>query len=329
MDQDIAIEVRDPDLCPRYAARVIRGVTIAESPLWLKARICHAGMRPISNVVDVTNYVLWARDSPCTPSISHRSGGRIIVRRARPGEPITTLDNELERLPRTCWSSPMPSGLRWSPASWAGSTAKSPRARPISFRGCNFAAPSIMRTSAALGLRSEASTRYEKGLDPEMIPLALDMACSLLVEVCGGPCRSERSTCGPCPPEKCSSCGPRDRAGARCLVPMAEIVALLTRLGCSVTACGEDFPVAVPSFRGDLEREIDLIEEIARIHGLDQIPSTLPAGGWEGAARSKGPPPDRGPAGGCRPSQVITYSFGDDKWPDRLRLAPDDRDAKP
>ena len=95
VDADISIEVLDPDLCPRYAARVIRGVTVAESPLWLKAQISHAGMRPINNVVDVTNYVLWALGQPLHAfDLQTVRGGRIIVRRAEPGEEITTLDNQ-------------------------------------------------------------------------------------------------------------------------------------------------------------------------------------------------------------------------------------------
>ena len=105
MDDDISIEVRDPDLCPRYAARVIRGVKVGESPLWLKAQLAHAGMRPISNVVDVTNYVLWALGQPLHAFDLHTiAGQKIIVRRAKPGETIVTLDGEHRDADRrTCW----------------------------------------------------------------------------------------------------------------------------------------------------------------------------------------------------------------------------------
>jgi len=178
VEEDIAIEVRDPDLCPRYAGRIIRGVTIAESPLWMKARISHAGMRPISNVVDVTNYVLWALGQPLHAfDLRTIRGRRIVVRRAYPGEELTTLDNE-----RRVLSDDM---LVIADAERASVVAGimggleseiTQSTTDILLEGANFSGPSIMRTESALGLRSEASTRYEKGLDPEMIPSALDMA---------------------------------------------------------------------------------------------------------------------------------------------------------
>ena len=180
--------MRDPDLCPRYAARVIRGVTVGESPLWLKAQLAHAGMRPISNVVDVTNYVLWALGQPLHAFDLHTiAGGQIIVRRAKPGETIVTLDGEHRDL--TADMLVIADAERASVVAgiMGGLDSEITDATTdILLEGANFSGPSIMRTSGALGLRSEASTRYEKGLDPEMIPLALDMACQMFVELCGG-----------------------------------------------------------------------------------------------------------------------------------------------
>ena len=331
VEEDIAIEVRDPDLCPRYAGRVIRGVTIGESPLWMKARISHAGMRPISNVVDVTNYVLWALGQPLHAFDLHTiRGGRIVVRRAYPGEELTTLDNE-----RRVLSDDM---LVIADAEQASVVAGvmggleseiTENTTDILLEGANFSGPSIMRTEAALGLRSEASTRYEKGLDPEMIPLALDMACSLFVELCGGTVSEGTVDVRTAPrPQKVLKLRParvEHILGAK--VPVADIRAILARLGCDIDGSGDDYLVTVPSFRADLEREIDLIEEIVRIHGLDRVPSTLPArrSGWGGLSLDQARRRRiEDLLVGAGLSQVIPYSFGDDKWPDRLRLAADD-----
>jgi len=329
--EDIAIEVLDPDLCPRYAGRVIRGVRIAESPLWLKARICHAGMRPVSNVVDITNYVLWTLGQPLHAfDLRTIRGGRIIVRRAYPGEKLTTLDNEHRVLTddmlviadaeRASVVAGIMGGL---------DSEVTESTTDILLEGATFAGPSIMRTSGALGLRSEASTRYEKGLDPNMVPLALDMACSLLVEICGGEVSvGTIDVRVPLPSEKAIKLRParvEDILGAA--VSTAEVAAILARLGCNAAECGEDILVTVPTFRGDLEREIDLIEEIARIHGLDQIPSTLPArregmGGLDRQQAGRRRVEDL--LAGAGLTQVINYSFADDKWQDRLRLDPGD-----
>ena len=330
--EDVAIEVRDPDLCPRYAGRVIRGVVVAESPLWLKARICHAGMRPVSNVVDVTNYVLWSLGQPLHAFDLHTiRGARIIVRRAYPGEELTTLDNERRVLAEDMLVIADADRASVVAGVMGGLDSEiTEHTTDILLEGANFSGPSIMRTEAALGLRSEASTRYEKGLDPELIPLALDMACSLFVELCGGTVSvGTIDVRTPPRPETLLRLRPaRVKHVLGAPVESAEMTGILTRLGCGVVQTGRDLMVAVPSFRRDLEREIDLIEEVARIHGLDQIPTTLPS--------------RRGGHGGLRPaqaalrrvedllvgaglSQVISYSFGDERWPDRLRLPEDDR----
>ncbi len=328
VDTDIAIEVRDPDLCPRYAGRVIRGVTVGESPLWMKALISHAGMRPISNVVDVTNYVQWALGQPMHAFDLHTiKGGRIIVRRARAGEELVTLDTELRRL--------TPDMLVIADAEKASVVAGvmggleseiTDNTTDILLEAANFFGPNIMRTEAALGLRSEASTRYEKGLDPEMIPEAMDMACCLFAKLCGGTVSvgtiDVRVEPRPLTVLRLRPARVLHVLGAH--VEPAEIADILVSLGCEVNEEGADFSVTVPSFRADLEREIDLIEEIARIHGLDQVPSTLPCrrhgrGGL--TARQTALRRIDDVLTGAGLSQVIPYSFVDDRWPDSLRLA--------
>lgn len=252
------------------------------------------------------------------------------MRRAFPGERITTLDNEdrvltddmlvIADAERASVVAGIMGGL---------DSEVTEHTTDILLEGANFSGPSIMRTSGALGLRSEASTRYEKGLDPEMIPLALDMACKLFVEVCGGVVSTGTvDVRTPALPERVVTLRPRrvtQVLGSE--VAAEEIGAILSRLGCRLESSTAGLAVHVPSFRADLEREIDLIEEIARIHGLDQIPSTLPSrrvgrGGLNRLQTVRRRVEDL--LAGAGLAQAITYSFGDDKWPDRLRLAPDD-----
>ncbi|NLO28421.1 MAG: phenylalanine--tRNA ligase subunit beta [Actinobacteria bacterium] len=331
VEEDIAIEVRDPDLCPRYAGRVIRGVTTAESPLWMKACISHAGMRPVSNVVDVTNYVLWSLGQPLHAFDLHTiRGGRIIVRRAYPGEELTTLDNEHRVLTDDMLVIADAERASVIAGVMGGLDSEiTEHTTDILLEGAIFSGPSIMRTEGALGLRSEASTRYEKGLDPEMVPPALDMACRLFVELCGGTVSSGTVDVRTKPPSRRRTRLRPSRVAQVLGVEIlrSEIVEILSRLGCSVDDDGESLTVLAPSYRGDLEREIDLIEEICRVHGLEQIPPALPArrsgrgGLTETQARLR---LIEDQLMGAGLSQVITYSFRDEKWPDRLRLEPGD-----
>ena len=332
VDRDISIVVRDPDLCPRYAARVIRGVKVGESPLWLKAQLAHAGMRPISNVVDVTNYVLWALGQPLHAfDLQTIRGKQIIVRRAAPGETIVTLDGELRTLTDDMLVIADAERASVIAGIMGGLDSEITDATTdILLEAANFSGPSIMRTSGALGLRSEASTRYEKGLDPEMIPLALDMACKLFVQLCGGTVSVATIDVRTEPrPQTVLKLRPeRVAAVLGADVPAGEIADILYRLGCSVDLAGPDLVVDVPSFRADLAREIDLIEEVARVHGLDRIPSTLPPrrvgkGGLDRAQTARRLVEDL--LAGAGLTQVINYSFGDDKWPGLLRLGTDDR----
>ncbi len=329
--EDIDIQVTAPDLCPRYAGRIVRGVTIGESPLWMKALLSHAGMRPISNAVDATNYVLWALGQPLHAfDLNTVRGSKIIVRRASKGENLTTLDGQERELSeemlviadaeRASVVAGIMGGLE---SEITDSTTD------ILLEGANFSGPSIMRTSSALGLRSEASTRYEKGLDPEAIDDALELACSLLVDLCGGTVSS--GTVDVRTPSRPKTVlrlrASRIEQVLGLAVPGDEVERLLVRLGCEVSGDGEDILITVPSFRGDLEREIDLIEEVARIYGLDKIPQTLPArkigrGGLDHRQSQLRKIEDLLVGAGL--IQVINYSFTDQRWPDVLRLEADD-----
>jgi phenylalanyl-tRNA synthetase beta chain len=329
--EHIEIEVTAQDLCPRYAGRVIRGVTVGESPLWMKALLSHAGLRPISNAVDATNYVLWALGQPLHAfDLRTIMGGKIVVRRARPAETITTLDGQLRELTADMLviadaeQASVVAGIMGGLQSEITETTTD-----IMLEGANFWGPSIMRTSSSLGLRSEASTRYEKGLDPEAIDAALDMACSLLVELCGG-IVSSGTVDVRIPARPTAVIQLRDERIRQVLgvaVPAGDTQDVLSGLGCDVTREGQGFRVGVPSFRADLEREIDLIEEVARVYGLENIPVTLPArkSGRGGLTRRQAQMRKvEDLLEGAGLVQVLSYSFTDQRWSDVLRLEPGD-----
>ena len=315
-EADIAVEVVDADLCPRYGARVIRGLHIAESPPWLKARLTHAGMRPISNVVDVTNYVMLAVGQPLHAFDRARiEGGRLIVRRAEPGERIVTLD-EVER---TLDVGDLVIADVRRPLVIAGvfgavDAEVNPKTVDVVLEAANFNGPNILRTEHRTGIRSEASNRFEKGLDPHLVPWGLAMASRLFHELCGGvvaPGSIDVRGELPVPPrlrlrpERCDAL-----LGLR--VAAAEQAALLRRLECMVEEGGAELAVTPPTFRADLEREVDLIEEVGRITGLGRVPETLPArrgavGGLTAEQKLRRAAYDS--LAGCGLDEIATYTF--------------------
>jgi len=300
-DEDVSVEVADPDLCPRYGARVIRDVAWGESPIWMKARLTRAGMRPISDLVDVTNYAMHAVGEPLHAFDRDKIGGhRLIVRRAAPGERIVTLDD----VDRQLTPEMLVIADAASPSAIAGimgseQSEVDPSTRHIVLEAATFSGPNIMRTSKALALRSEASNRFEKGLDEEYVPHGLALACRLYHELCGG-------TVAPgfidvrAAVRRPATIGYRPARGDRLLgmaVPADEQADILRRLGCRVESAGGATPAAEaeapepgtgpaaasaelavtpPTWRADLEREVDLIEEVGRVHGLENVPETLP-----------------------------------------------------
>jgi phenylalanyl-tRNA synthetase beta chain len=323
---DIKVEIADPDLCPRYGATVIRGVKIAASPAWLKARLTHAGMRPISNVVDVTNYVMLAYGQPLHAFDAGKvRGGKLIARRATAGEQIVTLDG----VQRTLDDQMLVIADTERPLVIAGVFGSQDaeideHTTDIVLEAANFAGSSILRTEMHTGIRSEASNRFEKGIDPNLVPGALDFADRLFAELCGGIVAPGMVDAGGVPPAPASL---RFRpAKANGLlgyeIPAAEQSGILRRLECEVDEDGipvaardadaaDVWEVAPPTFRPDLVREIDLVEEVGRIAGYGLSPETLPrhttAGGLTKPQRVRRAV--RRALAGCGLDEVITYSF--------------------
>ena len=276
----VAVEIADPDLCPRYGATVIRGVAVGESPAWLKARLTHAGMRPISDVVDVTNYVMLAWGQPLHAFDAGKiRGKKLIARRACAEERIVTLDG----VERTLDEHMLVIADVERPLVIAGVFGSvdaeiDAGTTDIVLEAANFAGPSILRTEMHTGIRSEASNRFEKGIDANLVPGGLWFASRLLAELCGGTVAPGMVDEGaaPAPPAALSYRPARCDALLGYAMPPAEQAGILRRLDCEVGEGGEDWPVVPPTFRPDLTREVDLIEEVGRIAGYDLAPETLP-----------------------------------------------------
>ena len=282
----IAVEIADPDLCARYGARIVRGVTVGDSPVWLKARLTQAGMRPINNVVDVTNYVMLALGQPLHAFDAAKiRGGKLVARRARAGERIVTLDG-IDRVlqPDNLVIADTERALVIAGVFGAIDAEVDEHTTDLVLEAATFNGPNIMRTSKEVGWRSEASTRFEKGLDPWYVPPGLTMAAACSTSSAAAPWRPASSTSGASGPRRRPACcyHPSDSDELLGLaVAPAEQADILRRLECEVR--GSEAPadeaglvVTPPPFRRDLERPVDLIEEIGRIHGLQNLPETLP-----------------------------------------------------
>jgi phenylalanyl-tRNA synthetase beta chain len=275
-DGRVDIRIEDPVGCPRYIGRLFEHVAIGPSPVWLRARLTAAGMRPISNVVDVTNYVMAALGNPLHAfDLAKLDGGRIVVRRAAPGERIRTLDGVDRAL--TADDLMIADGAR--SVALAGimggeETEIGDDTGTVLLEAANFEPYGIYRSSERLRLRTEGSNRWEKGVDPHLAGPAADLATSLLLELTGAAWTADGDVHGELPERPVIRFRP-ERADEVIGVatPPQEQDALLARLG--FERRGED--VVVPTWRArDVTREIDVVEEVARFR-LRDVPFTLPA----------------------------------------------------
>jgi phenylalanyl-tRNA synthetase beta chain len=276
------IVVECPDLCRRFTARAFEHVTIAPSPPWLKARLMAAGQRPINNVVDITNYAMLLTGQPMHAfDLDRVAGGRLVVRRAHDGEQVTTLDEQVRTLDREMVVIEDADG----PTSIAGvmGGARSEvgeSTRRVLMEVANWSGPNIHRTSWALGLRSEASARFEKDLAPEQCMHAQAIATRLMVELCKArivPGTIDVAAELP-PPPRVALREQRVQAILGMPVPRERQAEILRALDFGVVESADGLDVTVPAVRrNDVTREADLIEEVARIHGLETLPATLPA----------------------------------------------------
>ncbi|MDQ4049628.1 MAG: phenylalanine--tRNA ligase subunit beta, partial [Actinomycetota bacterium] len=284
-EDHVSVGIADAEVCLRFTARVFEDVTTGPSPEWLKQRLTAAGQRPISNVVDITNYVMLTCGQPMHAfDLDIVRGKSVVVRRASEGERMVTLDG-LER----SFSSGMalvcdaegPSGIAGIMGGQVSEVSEA--TGRVLMEAATWVGPNVLATSKALGLRTEASTRFEKQLHPEQAMAGQRLASRLMVELCGA--RMVPGTLDAYPrPATPRVVELRLTRAERLLgtpIPRGEVVDILARLGFRVDhggAADDTLAVTVPPWRdGDVQREADLIEEVARIHGLGKLPVTLPA----------------------------------------------------
>ena len=274
-----SVRVRCKDLCPHYTARVIKGVTIAPSPDWMQRRLTTCGLRPINNVVDVTNYVLLESGHPLHAfDMDLLDGGCIVVRRPKKGEKITTIDGaECELSEDMCVIADRSRPVAAAGVMGGAESEINDSTTTVLVEAARFDPPSIRRTSRALGLATDSSYRFERGIDPQGVDAASRRACQLIVQSAGGrlaggvgEVRADRWR-----PHKVTMRYPRMAAVLGLEVGREDVARMFEALGLTITAHTKNrITVSVPSWRSDLEREIDLIEEVVRIHGYDKVGET-------------------------------------------------------
>lgn len=280
VDRLADVEITSTDLCARYAARYISAVTIGPSPDWLVERLARVGIRAINNVADVTNYVLMELGHPLhafdADTLEER---RIVVRRANPGEKLTTLDG----IERKLASSMLVIADAARPVAMAGimgglDTEISAKTTNVLLESAWFDPASVRRTAKQVNLGTEASYRFERGADVMMVPIALDRAAHLIAKVAGGVVARGVIDRHPVPPKthvmKLTQSKLTARLGAA--VPAPDVLRILKGLAFDPSEAAGSWTVHVPSHRHDIEREEDLIEEVARHYGYDRFPATLP-----------------------------------------------------
>ena len=292
----VGVRVEDPVLCPRYTGKLIRNVVFKPSPDWMQKRLAAAGMRPLNIVVDITNYVMLELGQPLHAfDYAALPEGQIVIRTARDGEIIKTLDGDERALsPEMLVIADRDKPVAVAGVMGGSESEVSETTKHVFLESAHFDPGTVRRTSKALGLMTEASYRYERFVDPALAPVALERACDLLAELADGEVVLGRIDLYPVPlREKVISLRPsRTNAILGTNLDEAAISGSLRRLGLAVDAASEPLSVTVPTFRPDLVKEIDLIEEVGRMIGYDTLPETLP--------------PARGDGGGDAPAGRLT-----------------------
>jgi phenylalanyl-tRNA synthetase beta chain len=275
-----SVEVRDLQRCPRYVARVVRGVTVGPSPIRIQARLTASGMRPLSNVVDATNYAMLEIGQPLHPfDLARLAGGAIVVRRAEEGERLVTLDD----VERTLSSDDLVIADRQRPVAIAGVMGSAPgevhpQTVDVLVESAYFEPKGVIRTSRRLNLQTEASTRFGRGADPENPPNGADLACRLISQWAGGHVLSGAVEVGEAPERRRLRVRPaRASLVLGYQVAAQDVHEVFRRLSIASADAGEEgVEVEIPGYRVDLRREIDLIEEIVRVQGYHSLGTTLP-----------------------------------------------------
>ena len=278
----IKVSIEDTDLCTRYCARVCRNIKIGPSPEWMQRRLAASGIRPINNLVDITNYVMEEYGQPMHAyDLSTIAGGQIIVRRAKDGDEFVTLDGQTRKLDNNvlmiCDAEKEigVAGIMGGENSMITDEVKT-----VLFEAATFNGPNIRKSAKRLGLRTEASGIFEKGLDPANAKAAIDRACQLIVELgCGEVVSGTVEEGLPIKPLRVLPFEPaKYNALLGTSVTEEQMLAIFKKLEVEVRDGKDGKELVIPSFRQDLVGRADMAEEVARFFGYDKIPTTLPKG---------------------------------------------------
>ena len=315
----IKIDIEVPDLCGRYVGVVVRNVVIKDSPEWMKNRLASAGMRPINNIVDITNYVMLELGQPLHAfDLNLLQGSRIIVRTARPGESIVSIDGTQRKLDPDM----LVIADNEVPVAIAGvmggiSSEINERTQDILVEAANFASTSIRRASKRLGMVTESSYRFERGVDPSISAVAALRAAELMRDLAGGEVARGIVDVRPRPvePQVVEARPARVNAVLGTSISAQAMVEHLN--GLDIETCLQDGMLIskVPTFRQDITREIDLVEEIGRAFGYQNLPMTLPQARRQGKDSPEGLFTDkiRRILMSCGGQEVVTHSLVDGK----------------
>jgi len=317
IEREASVQIADPDLCPRYCASLLTDIKVAPSPPWMEQRLLACGMRPINTIVDITNYVMLEYGQPLHAFDFERiRKNKIIVRRARDGERLTSIDGVDRELSSDMLAIADGEGAVAIAGVMGGAASEvTEDTTTVLIESANFNSVSLRRTSAGLKLRSEASLRFEKGLSPELPMLALRRATQLMAELSGGKIAKGIIDIYPGKGET-KPISLTSRQVERILgikVKQEKIAEVLRSLGFGCELAGpRELSIAVPYWRTDVRLAEDLVEEIARVIGYDELPTTLPSG----ALPRHEPDPMRALRErvsdiltGCGMQEVITYSL--------------------
>lgn len=330
-DEGFRIEISDPDLCHRYSGRIVRRVTIKESPEWMRRRLEICGIRPINNVVDCTNYVLLEFGHPLHAfDLQYLKGGMIRIGRAGAGCTMSTLDGAERSMPEDAlliWDAERPVAVA-GVMGGANSEVRS-ETSDLFIESAWFLPESVRKTSKRLGLKTEASYRFERGTDIEMLTVALDRVTRLIVETSGGtPCALADAYPVRFTPATITVKFEKVNRMLGTKLANDEIVGIVSKVAVKVTPGGDSFEVIPPSSRPDLTMDADIIEEVARLYGYNNIPSAPPVTSISSDADLT----ERSfmtniktllrTEGFC---EQITYSFLNSAHLDSLRISPNDR----
>lgn len=330
IEELIDIKIKDPDLCPRYAARVAMNIKIGPSPEWMQRRLKAAGVRPINNIVDITNYVMLEYNQPLHAfDLDRISDRQIIVRRAQNGEKLITLDeNERQFNSDSLLIADPKGGLCVAGVMGGQFSEVTDQTVNLLLEAAYFDPGSIRKTAKSLGMKTEASLRFERGIDPNNTINALNRAAQLIETLgCGKVARGFRDVYpNPIAPVTVNTTSERINSWLGANLTTEQISKYLSRVGFEVKTTGDKLEVTVPTYRRDVAHMADLAEEVARLHGYDKIKMTIPESKQLGERTpfQKMQLDCRRLLRGAGLSEVMTYSFYSKAVPDQLGLAQND-----